>query len=399
MLRLSDLLDVNELGQMIDAGYIGIQQHPTEVGLLIFNYTHAAQYDRVWNKATRACRGLIVRVEGQQPWGDGTVVARPWPKFFNYGELEWENPVEASILLDTACTVTDKLDGSLGILYPMTTYSDNLYTGEGDGLTSTPLPGWAISTRGSFTSEQALHATEVLRTRYADFEPNEGVTYLFEIIYPANRIVVDYKGLDDLVLLGAVEIATGKTLHPHDLQPFDLEPPQWYGPVAHTFDAASLRDALTIEPRPNAEGIVVRFDTGEMLKIKQQDYVELHRIVTGLNERTVWERLGRGEAHADICAGLPDEFEVWVKEVGTRLILEAALIESAARDEHNEIVRKLSHFGREWTRKEYAERAAASPLRPYLFLILDGKDMLPAIWREIKPSGVSTPRSFTEATA
>src|SRR5439155_17561955 len=48
---------------------------------------------------------------------------------------------------------------SLGILYP------------------TP-EGHAIATRGSFASEQALHATEVLREKYAAFEPPAGHTVL-----------------------------------------------------------------------------------------------------------------------------------------------------------------------------------------------------------------------------
>jgi putative RNA ligase len=40
------------------------------------------------------------------------------------------------------------------------------------------------------------------------------MTVLVEIVYPANRIVLDYGGLDDLILLGAVDIATGRTFGP-----------------------------------------------------------------------------------------------------------------------------------------------------------------------------------------
>ena len=31
-------------------------------------------------------------------------------------------------------------------------------------------------------------------------------TYLYEIVYPENRIVLNYRGLHDLILLGAVDI-------------------------------------------------------------------------------------------------------------------------------------------------------------------------------------------------
>jgi RNA ligase len=151
--------------------------------------------------------------------------------------------------------VTDKADGSLGILYPL------------------PSGGWAMSTRGSFASEQAAHATQVLNERYGDFQPAPGVTTLVEIVYPQNRIVLDYAGMDDLILLGGVEVATGTV---YDTASF----PDWTGPRTATFEAATLADALALEPRANAEGIVVRdLTTGAMIKIKRiiSSYIESSR--------------------------------------------------------------------------------------------------------------------------
>lgn len=46
--------------------------------------------------------------------------------------------------------------------------------------------------------------------------PVAGWTYLFEIIYPSNRIVLDYGRTDDLMLLGAVQISTGTAVGPRD---------------------------------------------------------------------------------------------------------------------------------------------------------------------------------------
>jgi RNA ligase len=84
--------------------------------------------------------------------------------------------------------VFDKMDGSLGILYPTS-------------------QGMAVATRGSFTSEQALKATEILHEKYpewaqitydwfrSNFDANwyeVNYTDLVEIVYPENRIVVDY---------------------------------------------------------------------------------------------------------------------------------------------------------------------------------------------------------------
>lgn len=68
-----------------------------------------------------------------------------------------------------------------------------------------------------------------------------------EIIYPENRIVLDYAGLDDLVLLGAVEIATGRSFGPEAVA-------DWPGPVVETFDYATFGAALAAPPRPQSGG-------------------------------------------------------------------------------------------------------------------------------------------------
>lgn len=370
-MKIDELLDLDLLGEMIDQGYVGMQAHRTEP-LFIYNYTHKAQYDRVWNSVTRQCRGLIVRHGAFGPCeGEGDVVARPWPKFFNYGEYE-----EGILDLDAEVTARDKLDGSLGILYPTS-------------------GGHAIATRGSFASEQAIKGTEILHGMMRfnpGFTPLPGVTYLFEILYPENRIVLDYGDKEALVLLGIVDNETGATDHGDII---------WPGEFASFLHARTLREALELSPRENAEGIVVRFkDTHEMLKIKQDDYVALHRIVTGLNERVVWSRLGAGESVREICTGLPDEFVAWTEGVAARLIEEAARIEAEARRLYGCLLVSVSlEFGPEYTRGDLASIAKRRPeWSSYMFSLLDGKDIKEAIWRTLKPEG-KAPRVFSEATA
>lgn len=258
---------------------------------------------------------------------------------------------------------------SLGILYPVN-------------------GGHAIATRGSFSSEQALHATGLWQERYAGVTTVEpGITYLFEIIYPGNRIVCDYGDLDDLVLLGGVEIATG--------MPVQVS---WPGPAATVFEYASLGEALKAPPRPGAEGLVVRFpDHGQLMtKIKQSDYVALHRTVTGLNARVVWERLGDGATPAEICEGLPDEFHSWVRDVAAELTGRRDQIVALAWAEHQGIVAALPDG---WTRKDYAKAAGRSRNRAWLFLLLDERDPSDRIWRTLRPSSDDRPGNYSEDTA
>jgi len=101
--------------------------------LAIYCYSTRAATKASWDIFTLIARGLIIDTE------QCTVVATPFPKFFNYGEAQiWDaDKSEGEIL------VTTKYDGSLGIVF----YHSN---------------NWQVSTKGSFESEQAVWATRCL---------------------------------------------------------------------------------------------------------------------------------------------------------------------------------------------------------------------------------------------
>jgi RNA ligase len=358
-IALADLFDPAALAAAIADGYVRRQDHPTEP-LAILNYTEKAAYEGAWNPVTSACRGLIFRP------ASGEVVARPFRKFFNYGQ-----PGSVVMPLDAPVSVTDKADGSLGILYPL------------------PSGGYAVATRGSFASDQAVHATGLWRDRYAHrFTPQPAVTYLVEIVFPANRIVVDYGELDDLILLGAVDNATG----------LDVSA-DWPGPRITQFPCATLGEALAAPPRPNAEGLVVRLlGSDERVKVKQPDYVALRRIVTGLTARTVWEHLLSGAPLADLITPLPDEFHGWVRRVADGILLDVDTTAGEIAKAYQEIVDNLPAG---WVRKDFAAAAVAHPLRWALFALLDGRDLGPELLKRARPDPFVTPsgRTFTEDNA
>lgn len=264
---LRTLIEPLLLQNEIDAGYITVRSHPQDPNLKILNYTDNAQYDSHWTPATLQCRGLIVH---GKTWDDAVVYARPFDKFFNLGQA-WA-PV---LFPDTWVTAYDKMDGSLGILYPA------------------PDGGLSVATRGSFTSEQALHATRVYRDRYEgkweEFSAKRGIiTYLFEIVYPENRIVLNYGEQDDLVLLGCRRISDGA----YDSPQFVKDVDRWPGPITPVLHRASMADVMAAPDRPNAEGMVLVLNgSGDRVKVKQEDYVALHRIIFGLNERVIWSHM------------------------------------------------------------------------------------------------------------
>ena len=278
-MKLSELLSINLLEEMIHDGYIVRRWH-RDWDLAILNYTDKAQFENEWNPVTRQCRGLIVRYDDD--FQDAEVVARPFPKFFNYGQ-----PGADEIGMDEEAWVSDKMDGSLGIAYV------------------TPDGKLAIATRGSFHSEQAEWATrwlhENLHPEDIEHMARWSISYtdLFEIVYPENRIVVDYGERAELVYLASVHTCTGDTSR--------FSPSAVPTPRAELL-AGSLREALALEPRENAEGVVVMTDDGRAVKLKQEDYLLKHRARFNLTPKRIWEAIVANITLHDFLEGMPDEF-------------------------------------------------------------------------------------------
>lgn len=358
MTALSDLFSHEDFTAALDKGYVSAQTHPT-LPLVIYNYTPAAQYERYWTPVTVACRGLITDV-------DGNIVARPFQKFFNYGETDQYDSLPSGDPV-----VSEKMDGSLGIIYS--------YNG---------VP--RVATRGSFTSDQAQWATKWLWENLRTFEQPHGVTTLVEIIYPGNRIVVDYKDREGLVLLGAIDNATGA-----DIDPFEIN---WWGGEAamHLADVRSVDDAIFVATSAlfeEDEGVVLtwlRPDAPSFrLKVKHPRYIELHRIVTNLSTRSVHEALSTG-TFDDLIAVTPDEFHLWVQGVAARLEKQFDDIMSTVEWDlfDARIVASLEvPVGEDYTRKDLAAAVVANAKYPGLaFALEDGKDIAPRIWDMIKPT-------------
>ncbi len=345
--RLDEIVDITLLAEMIAEGYVRVHE-PLDgpPHLRLYNYTEKTQYEGVWNGVTRICRGLIV--EGDR------VLARPFAKFFNLdqhppGSLP-SGPVE----------VADKIDGSLGILYRRP-------------------DGPAIATRGSFDGLQARRGTRILRQRYLDASRNvpEGITLLFEIIYPENRIVVDYGALDDLILLGALDNRTGRS----------VPTPTWPGRlVEHRGRFASLDEAMPLlrEPVPNHEGYVIRFlETDFRIKYKHDDYLRLHRLLTGVTPQRIWELLRNGAEDDLLRESVPDEFHAWLREQVAHFRSRFDAIEAECRRCLDDPRARVE------TRKQIAEYFKTCRYPGILFAMLDDKGdrqrWRDAIWKQVRP--------------
>lgn len=356
-MRIGDIFDPDLLLDMVNEGMVRIQFHPS-FPLCIATYTKDAVVKREWNPVTTACRGLI--------WNEktGEVLARPFPKFFNLGEPGAREDYDAQV------EVTDKMDGSLGIGY---VWEDKCY----------------IATKGSFASPQADEGNRLLHTYYPDWLPPKGVTPLWEIIYPENRIVLDYGDARYLSLIEGIDIKTGKTYNPDGMEESGIWS-SWNGAAVNLVWYHSLGEAVSALPRDNAEGYVVRYlDDDTRIKIKQKDYIEKHKMVFLLSEKSVWESLRDGRFD-EYKKGMPDEFHDWMDQTASPFLQKFHdHVELLNETRFIPEVDDLFQRGDRPARKELAALTRSAPrwVQKCLWCMWDGMDYTSYIYKQFEPKG------------
>jgi RNA ligase len=209
----------------------------------------------------------------------------------------------------------------------------------------------------------------------------EGFTYLFEIIYPENRIVVNYDGQERLVLLGIINTETGEELPHNELfEGFD---------VVKKYDGVRDYSELKGKVGQNSEGFVVRFSNGDRMKIKGEEYLRLHKIMTNVSTTGVWELLSNGGDINEFLKDVPDEFYKKVKDYADLLKYSFYRVsEDCGKSHYYFRYGKYSDKEIEPTRKQFAEHVmnhGHPPYRAVMFAMWDGKPYEKLIWNIIKP--------------
>lgn len=337
-MELLKKLDLDVINKLREDGYIRTQVHPNGE-LIIYNYTEKAMYDKFWTPETLQCRGLIAD-------NQGNIIARPFTKFFNLGE-------NCQVLPDEPFEVYEKLDGSLGISY--------FHDGE-----------YHIASRGAFTSLQAIYATEMLRS--SGVELCKGVTYLFEIIYPENRIVVNYGDERSLTLLGVIDIETGYEFPLHIFETHGHK-------VVKKYDAVKDIAIISKLNEKNKEGFVLHFKSGLRIKVKFSDYVKLHSIITQMTKRKIWEVIKEDRSFSEFVENIPDELFDWIRKTEESLMDEYDKIEMLAKENLWHVLSESNGNDR----KKIALEIVKLKYPHVMFRMLDKKDYKDCIWKILEP--------------
>jgi RNA ligase len=265
-------MDTTLLNSYYVSGKLRKSVHPT-LDLTIWNYTDLVQFEKSWDPITLSARALVTNSAGE-------IIARSFPKFFNFEESR-------HVSLGFDYNVYKKLDGSLILLFNY-------------------LGNWVVSSRGSFVSEQAEKARELLASKNLELL-DKSLCWSFEIVYPENRIVVNYAGDTRLVFLAAFD----KYGREH-LDAINSVINAGFPVVEHVpFDTFENLKAKNI---PNEEGYVLRYNvTGERVKIKFETYIKLHRLMSNITVPRIFKWIVTGDTES--LAAVPDELYSWVCEI------------------------------------------------------------------------------------
>lgn len=361
--------------QYVEPGYVAVQKHH-DFPLAILSYSRLTVQEQKWDNVTSKCRGIVINVNS------GEVVSRPFEKFHNWGSPEH------TFTFDAEPAIWEKLDG----------FMSTLYTWQGTDY---------IASKGSFHSIHAKWATAWLRKKFGiSLGVPEGYTAVFEGLHRDLRIVVDYGLRQQLVLLAVINNETGEEFSPGALFAFadgkGLTTPK---PFNMALDYA-VKQTLKNEFEDGLEEgyVLTWYQKGKppfRLKLKFVEYLRLHRMVTGVSPKRIWEVLA-GNQTPELDEYLKEStpwFSAFVTKWMKALTAEYNEIEREARKRFEYTVAGLRTDFRDMLvlgsglpnftalRKAYAHSFTSPENQQYsavLFAMLDGKDIKPVIWKMVK---------------
>lgn len=344
-------MDIHILNDYKQRALLISQRHP-ELPLIIWNYSQKCQYEGVWDEITTIARGLVTDLEGN-------VVSRGFPKFWNIEEGRHISTDDFEVF--------EKLDGQ----YIAAFFYDQKFL---------------VNSRGSFNSAYAQKASEIIEQKYPKFsaDADAALTYCFELI-GFEQIVVSYPK-PDLILTGVFDKNGNDVFSEHaDNTDLGVKAARKYA----GYDYKNIKQLNWA----NSEGFVVRFSNGSRCKIKFEDYVRLHRQMTGLTTTAIGEALMQGKPVSELLNDVPDEFFGKVREVEEEFKKRYAAIEADAVNLLNQAkAHSCDVAGHTIDRKKFALFVynCEIPYKNVVFAMLDGKEYSAMIWKLVSINAESS---------
>lgn len=229
----------------------------------------------------RECRGLIFDKKGK-------LLRRAYHKFFNINERE--ETLLQNVDFSENHSLLEKVDGSM--ITPIW-LDGNLRLATKAGITSVAMDAeYFIADKPNYKSFMKLCH-------------DHNITPIFEYVSNTNRIVIEYP--ENLILTAMRRMDTGTyfdytLLRVHALQ-YNIPLVQWYHNTSTSMN--EYIDSLSLTS--DIEGVVIRFASGHMVKVKTLWYVAIHRAKDNLlHEKRVIELIMNDKVD-DVLSFLPDK--------------------------------------------------------------------------------------------
>lgn len=275
--------------------------------LVLYNYSDKCTYEAFWNEFTLKSRGIIYEKNTNK------LIARPFTKFFNLNENE-ESQLH-NLPIHLSYEVYEKSDGSLGILY--------WYNNQ-----------WNIATRGSFNSEQAIEGLKIMQNYNLSYL-DTNYTYLVEIIYPENKIIVNYGNERKLVLLGAIKVDTADELSYDSLLVTSKKTGM---DIVKRFNYSILElIKLQKEIPKDIEGFIIKFNNGLRIKIKGEEYLKLAKIIANISPISLWEVMNNGKVSIEYLQQIPEELYTITNQIVNKLESQYQVVSNKIYTEYNNL--------------------------------------------------------------
>jgi RNA ligase len=126
------------------------------------------------------------------------------------------------------------------------------------------------------------------------------------------------------------------------------------------------------------------------MKIKGEEYKRLHKILTNISNRDIWEYLKDGKPFDELLERVPDEFNDWVKTTVRDLKYACFQLRERAGKLHDGFrYGKFNDRNPEPSKKEFSEFVMKQDkiLSPILFAMWNGNNekVDDIIWKIVKP--------------
>jgi len=365
--------DWSVLNDYIKKGLIRSNKHPKH-DIFVLNYTKKTQYNNHWDNITITCRGIVID-------GQGNVIARSFNKFFNveqhiveclkhqsYGDISYNKKLD----------IYEKIDGSLGLLF--------YYNNE-----------WILCSRGSFNNDivdygwRNFERYKTVKKHFKSLSPE--FSYVFEIVSPENKIIVDYHDKGENILLAVIRTDNGceipyKTMKEMFYNIFIIV--DKYGETLYPqniTDFNSIIKNLKDKNTPNREGFVVVIGNEQRVKIKFDNYYELHRLKDKLSVKNIFEYVSNND-----CELFDEYFQTSNNQQFKENIDYVVNTMNEFKSKFNDIERislkvfyNLTLMNGILDRKEFAKEALNYNFSDVLFKLYDRTCYDKSIWKLIKP--------------